>query len=100
MVKGDTLPKYEAQFTRNGVAVPIPDGAVVLFVMREHRTGAIKTQATAFVENASLGKVSYTFDASDTDTPGTYFIRFVQSLGSAVQTIPNDQSDILIVSGP
>jgi hypothetical protein len=67
-------------------------GASVRFLMRAPGATSLKVSGTATVESAAAGVVSYTWQAQDLDTPGTYDAEWeVTYAGGAVQTFPSDR---------
>jgi hypothetical protein len=103
--RGDTDPAIQVQALVSDpadvstlVPWPIPDGATVKFTMRDNndlntgsRTtfgGAPKVHATASVDDATNGIMSYGWAAGDTDTDGLFRGEFEVTSGSEVRTFP------------
>lgn len=88
--KGDTWPPAEATLL-DAEGTPIDlTGASVKFSMRPFR-GALKIdKATCEIVSAEAGTVKYQWQASDTDTTGTFRAEFeVTFQGGGVITVPN-----------
>ncbi len=49
-----------------------------------------KVKDTCTVTDAVDGRVTYLWQAGDTDTSGTYNIEFEIEWGTEIQTVPND----------
>lgn len=90
--KGDTLPELTATLQAiDGTPVNIGT-ATVLFRMRlaSSAGSTYKVSSAATVLDAVNGRVSYSWQATDTDTPGHYYAEFVLTFSSgAKQTVPN-----------
>jgi hypothetical protein len=67
-------------------------GGTAFFNMRAANAGAVKiTRGTALVTNAAAGEVTYSWTATDTNTPGAFEAELeVQWTGGKVETFPND----------
>lgn len=67
-------PALEATLTKGDGTAQDLTGATVKLFMERRSTGTIKINgaAAAIVAPATSGKVKYTFQGSDTDTPGVY----------------------------
>jgi phage baseplate assembly protein gpV len=90
LTANDTSPAIAYQLLDgNGAAVSLT-GAAVEFHMWGPGAAAAKINAAATITDAALGKVSYTFTAPNTDTPGDYLARWqVTFSGGAIQSFPN-----------
>lgn len=78
-----------------GAAVPVPDGATVVFSMVSLNGGPAKVlRQTA---TASGGTLTFAWRAGDTDTAGDFRAEFEWDNGGKPQTFPNNQQDRLIV---
>jgi hypothetical protein len=88
--KGDRLPDLTATLqTVDGEPVNLGT-ATVLFRMRlASATSGYKVSAAATVLDAAEGRVSYSWQAADTDTAGIYYGEFVCTFPGGVQTVPN-----------
>lgn len=88
--QNDTAPAIAEQlFDGLGVVVNL-SGASVKFMMEAPGAGTPKVNAAATITDAALGKVSYTWLAANTDTPGDYLACWqVTFSGGAVETFPN-----------
>lgn len=97
--ENDTTPalKVALRDARNRVR-PLT-GATVVFHMRLASDLVVKiTGGSVGVQDASLGIVSYTFSASDTDTAGIYEAEFqVTYSDGTIETFPNDDYIKVIV---
>lgn len=68
------------------------DGATVKFIMRKVGATSATTDASATIADATKGKVTYSWSASDTATVGSYEGEFeVTFAGGGVQTFPNNR---------
>jgi hypothetical protein len=103
--RGDTDPSIIAQALypdpsnlANMIPWPIPGGSAVKFTMRDvadfsgaTRTsfaGAPKVHATASIDDAANGIMSYGWVAADTDTDGLFRAEFEVTSGSETRTFP------------
>lgn len=88
---GDTTPVITATLTDSAGAAVNLTGATVRFIMRKGGTSSAKVTGEADIGSpASGGEVSYTWEATDTDTPGIYSACWeVTFSGGAIQTFPN-----------
>jgi len=76
--QGDTGPPLEVRFTDdeyNPVELDSNTDSVT-FHIEDDDGNAVSMTNTASIESGPEGVVSYQWDASDTDTPGTYFAEF------------------------
>lgn len=89
--EGDLLPKIEATLKdETDTAVDLTD-STVKFKMNAHNDPTAKVDAAATIDDALNGKVSYTWIAADTDTPGAYDAEFEVTFPSTkVLTFPNN----------
>lgn len=72
IVQNDTRPPLEFDITQDGKSVNLT-GATVKFYMKNADTGAVKINGAACtVTDAVKGKCRYSWQASDTNTVGTY----------------------------
>lgn len=87
--QGDTAPALTAQLTQNGTPVNLT-GATVEFRMAPHGTKTTTVDGTATLTDATNGKVSYPWKASDTATPGDYDFMFVVTFSDgSKESFPN-----------
>lgn len=91
--QNDTYPPIDATLSGE-VFPPIPSGATVEFHMTRVNASTAKVSAAAMIVDATTGKVSYAWQAGDTDTAGTYQAEFQVSWtdtdGAHVMSFPND----------
>lgn len=85
-------PELFATLTANGIAQNLT-GATVKFSMESTRTGTIKVNAgTVTIVDAATGQVKYSWQATDTDTPGLYRAEFeVTGLSVTPVRFPSDE---------
>ena len=88
--QNDTRPAIAANLTDANAAAVNLTGATVKFSMRVEPAGTVKVNAaTATIDDAEAGQVSYNWTASDTNTADDYEAEFqVTFAGGAVQTFP------------
>ena len=88
--QNDTRPAIAANLTDANAAAVNLTGATVKFSMRVDPAGTVKVNAaTATIDDAEAGQVSYNWTASDTNTADDYEAEFqVTFAGGAVQTFP------------
>jgi len=88
--QNDTAPAIAEQFfDGTGTAVNLT-GATVKFMMWAPGDAAVKVNASATITDATLGKVSYTPNSTDTNTIGDYLVEWQVTFGGgAVETFPN-----------
>ena len=88
--QNDTRPAIAANLTDANAAAVNLTGATVKFSMRVEPAGTVKVKAaTATIDDAEAGQVSYNWTASDTNTADDYEAEFqVTFAGGAVQTFP------------
>ena len=98
--QGDRLPVISRTISVNGTAVDLTGGTVAFTVYSPSTMGVVLSNA-ATITSAVGGVVQYSWTAGDTTalTAGTYFARFVATLGSRVLSAPNDGYLTLLVSG-
>lgn len=96
--KGDTLPTVLVQLTDSTGDYLVLTGATVRFKMKPAGGGSYKVDAAATITDALLGKVSYTFTSTDTDTVGDYYVEWVVTLSGTTQTVPTDTYKIVTVT--
>lgn len=89
--KGDTSPAIEATLRDGGGAPANIAGAIVVFSMKNERTGALKVnRQAASIVSAPGGVVRYEWAEGDTDTSGRYLGEFeVTYDGGSIETFPN-----------
>lgn len=62
-------------------------------------SGVSKVNASCVVTNAPEGLVSYAWNSSDTDTPGTYYLEFeVTYSDTSIETFPNKGNLSIVVT--
>jgi hypothetical protein len=90
--QNDTRPIITANLVDgNGAAVNL-DGASVAFKMRKVGATAATVDSSATITDATTGKVTYTWIASNTSTVGSYEGEFeVTYAGGGIQTFPNSR---------
>lgn len=90
--QNDTRPIISATLIDgNGSTVNL-DGATVSFKMRKVGASSTTVNASATIADAVKGKVTYTWQTSDTSTVGEYEGEFqVTYAGGGVQTFPNNK---------
>ena len=88
--QNDTRPAIAANLTAANAAAVNLTGATVKFSMRVEPAGTVKVNAaTATIDDAEAGQVSYNWTASDTNTADDYEAECqVTFAGGAVQTFP------------
>lgn len=90
---GDTDPDFVAKLRKDNGNPKDLTGATISFYMKEvdEDTLAVDDDTTGNVsiEDASLGKVSYTWQAGDTDLAGVYEAEFEVDDGGEISTYPN-----------
>lgn len=90
--QNDTRPIMSATLIDGDGSVVNLDGASVAFKMRAVGGSTAKVDASATVADATNGKVTFTFSASNTDTVGEYEGEFqVTFAGGGIQTYPNNK---------
>lgn len=97
---GDTGPAINATLKDSDGDVIDLSGASVRFHMsrQKGRTATVNYTASV-VGTASLGKVSYSWRAGDTATPGTYFGEFEVTFASlVVESFPNFEDLEIIIT--
>lgn len=88
--QNDTAPAIAEQLL-DGLGAPVNlAGASVKFMMWQPGDAAIKVNAAASITDAATGKVSYTPNAGNTDTPGDYAVEWQVTFGGGgIETFPN-----------
>lgn len=87
MREGDLEPAIVATLKDGaGTAVDLT-GETVRFHMTANLAGTAKVDAAATIIDAAAGRVRYTWQSGDTDTPGTFYAEF--EVESGPQTYPN-----------
>jgi len=90
--QNDTRPIITATLIDGDGSTVNLDGATVAFKMRKLGESTAKVDSSATVADATKGKVTYTWSASDTDTVGEYEGEFqVTFAGGGIQTYPNNK---------
>lgn len=89
--QNDTLAAIQATLTgADGVVVDLTNASSVRFHLSSPG-GALKFSGVCTIVNALLGIVRYAWQASDTDTAGTFYADFrVVFLNGSVLSFPND----------
>lgn len=90
--QGDFKPDLAQQLLAGGVAQDLTGVTDVTFSMWSATTGKPKVSAAAaVVTDAPNGKVKYTFQGTDTDTPDAYLAQFRVNFGSgSFMSFPSD----------
>jgi hypothetical protein len=89
MKKGDLRPDLLVELTEGGAAVPL-DGCTVRLLARD-QAGATAIDATMTIVDAASGRVSYAWQAGDTDQAGGLDLEIKVTDGSAkTRTFPDD----------
>lgn len=101
--QGDLLPAITAVLT-DAAGQPVDlSGLSVKFIMRQIYADTNKINAAAIVDADQVtnkGKVSYTWQGTDTDTAGVYWAEWqVMFSGSKPETFPNDGQMVVRVEG-
>lgn len=88
--QGDTAPAIAEQLF-DGLGAPVVlTGASVKFMLWGPGDAAVKVNSAATITDAATGKVSYTFTALNTDTPGDFLAEWqVTFSGGSIETFPN-----------
>lgn len=96
--QNDTSPALQATLKDyNGNPISLV-GATVRFHMKSFE-GAIKVDQTMTITNASGGVVTYSWQATDTNTAGTYYAEFqVTYADLAIETFPNSGSIAITIT--
>jgi len=99
--RGNLLPVITATLQdANSNAMDLT-GATAKFIMRQVGATLPKVNATAVIDPDQVnnkGKISYTWQTADTDTPGIYEAEWeVTFTGSKPQSFPNDDYLVLRV---
>lgn len=92
--EGDTSPAIRVQLLEDDGSVVDLSSDTVTFKMAEVGSDTLKVDATATIDTASEGKVSYSWSGSDTDTAGYYNAVFEVDeggTGTVDETFPNSQ---------
>ena len=91
--KGDTRPELAITITdeATGSALNLT-GASAKFSMKPEKGGTVKVNAAAAnIYDAGNGKVKYTWQAADVNTPGRFLAEFEITLsGGGIVTFPQD----------
>lgn len=93
--RGDTLPRMPATLKKNGVPIDLTTATKVTFFFRLSTTpGVAKYRICQILDigtDETQGKVEVPWDATDTDTVGTYVGEFeILFDGGGRMTVPND----------
>jgi hypothetical protein len=101
-VKGDRLTALYAQLLDGAGAVIDLLGQSVVFYMVSTVSDVVKVNGKAAnIEDSTTGKVSYSWDAEDIDTEGTYWGWFIRVKDGKTGTHPiGEKLLITIVDGP
>ena len=88
--QNDTAPAIAEQLL-DGLGAPVVlTGASVKFMMYGPGETSPKVNVAATITDASLGKVSHTWLAAHTDTPGDYLVEWQVTFGGgSIETFPN-----------
>lgn len=85
----DTGPAVQATLTDSNGAINLSSATLVKFVMKGQTTATTVT-GTCTIVNATTGQVSYTWGATDTQTPDTYAVEFsIHWANGTIQKVPN-----------
>lgn len=92
MKRNDTGPAFLATLRdAYGNAINLSGVLAVQFHMRDTRTKAVKVDAACTVVDAATGRISYAWDAADTDTAGIFEAEVeVTFSDGTVESFPND----------
>ena len=88
ITQGDTATPIRRQI-KSGGTVKNLSGYTATFSMVDN-DGAAAGGGSAVIEDAANGVVAYRFQATDVDTPGTFWGWFVLNSGSGVDHAPHD----------
>jgi hypothetical protein len=100
----DTSPAYVYDM-QDGVdgesptAIDLTDATGVVFKMRlADTTGAPQVEGAMEITTAASGRVTYEWEAGDTDTVGTYDVEYeITWTDGTTETVPNNSYDSVIV---
>lgn len=85
--KGDREPAYTGQLLVGGAPVNLT-GRSVRFIMKHSVTGAVKVAVAATITDATNGRVSHSWGATDTDTVGLYRAEWEVTSAGLKRTFP------------
>ena len=102
MITGDTLPNFVVQLLgSDGLPEDLTTADDITFVMvpaDDLDTTTVRDNTHASIDTPGSGVVSYTFQAQDVVTPGTYLAQWkVHYPGGAVQTYPVRGYDVVVL---
>lgn len=101
---GDTAPAYVADLVDDvdstPAAINLTDATSVTFKMRlASTTGAPAVDSEATITTAASGRVTYEWQAGDTDEPGEYEVEFeIAWTDGTIETVPNNGYASVIVT--
>lgn len=96
--QGDRKPDLTATLMENGQAINLASASGVT-LRATQADGTTGFTGSCTLTSAAAGKVTYSFAANDTDTPGDYRLAFIIDWGSSVyQTVPTARTAILRVT--
>lgn len=101
---GDTAPSYVFDLQDDplgtAAAIDLTDATSVRMKMRLTKTnGAPALDAAMTVTDAVNGRVTYDWQAGDTDVPGTYDVEFeIHWSDGTIETVPNSGYKTVVVT--
>lgn len=94
----DTSPKLVITLQDAGGNVVNLSGATARFHMKAYGESSLKVNAGADITDEPNGRIEYSWEASDTDTAGTYYGEVEITFGDlSVETFPNNGYFTIII---